>query len=83
MMVVYPGDLRVFHLTRRSEVFVPASEGEAARFYAAYDRELPRRIRPMIDVLDEAFPPRGSSLPAGRSSGAGCPHRHRARARRL
>ncbi len=56
MMIVHPGDVRVFHLARRSEVFVPASEEEAARFDAAYVRELPRRIRPMIDILDEAFP---------------------------
>jgi hypothetical protein len=61
MMIVYPGGLRVLHLTRRSEVFVPASEYDATRFYAAFDRELfdrelPRRIRPIIDVLDEAFP---------------------------
>jgi hypothetical protein len=56
MMIVHPGDVRVFHLTRRSEVFVPASEEEAARFDAAYVRELPRRIRPTIEILDEAFP---------------------------
>ncbi len=61
MMIVYPGDVRIFQLTGRSEVFVPASEADAARFYAAFDRELfdrarPRRIRPMIEVLDEAFP---------------------------
>jgi hypothetical protein len=55
-MAIYPGDVRVFHLSRRSEVFVPASEAEAARFDAAYVRDLPRRITSMIEILDEAFP---------------------------
>jgi hypothetical protein len=31
MMIVYPGDVRVFHLSRRSEVFVPASRSIAGR----------------------------------------------------
>jgi hypothetical protein len=56
MMIVYPGGLRVFHRSRVSEVFVPASEAEAALFDAAYIRELPRRITPTLEVLDEAFP---------------------------
>jgi hypothetical protein len=28
MMIVYPGDLRLFHLSPRPEVFVPASAEE-------------------------------------------------------
>jgi hypothetical protein len=56
MMVIYPGDIRVFHLLRRSEVFVPASEEEATRFADAYVRELARRITPVIDILGEVFP---------------------------
>jgi hypothetical protein len=40
MMVIYPGDIRVFHLLRRSEVFVPASEEEKTRFTDAFVREL-------------------------------------------
>jgi hypothetical protein len=60
MMIVYSGNVRVFHLMRRSEVFVPASEDEASRFHAAFDRDLfdpkrPRCLRPTIDILDEAF----------------------------
>jgi hypothetical protein len=56
MMRIYPGDLRVFQLSHRSEVFVPAREAEASRFHAAFARELPHRFRPMMDILDEAFP---------------------------
>jgi hypothetical protein len=56
MIVVYPGDLRVVRLTKRAEVFVPASEEQIAAFERAYLRELPHRITPMIDVLNEAFP---------------------------
>jgi hypothetical protein len=70
MMYIYPGDLRVFQLSRRSEVFVPASEAEASRFHAAFARELPQRFRPMIDILDEAFP---RVAAAYRRAGAGPP----------
>jgi hypothetical protein len=56
MMIVYPGDLRVFHLSRCSEVFLPASEAEIECYDRAYLRELPRRITPTLEVLDEAFP---------------------------
>jgi hypothetical protein len=44
------------HLSRRSELFVPASEAEATRFGDAFIRELPRRITPVMEILDEAFP---------------------------
>jgi hypothetical protein len=56
MMIVYPGNLRVFHLSRRSEVFVPATEEEAAAYEQAYYRDLPQRIAPPLEILDEAFP---------------------------
>jgi hypothetical protein len=56
MMVIYPGNVRVFHLSRRSEVCVPASEEDATRFGDASIRELPRRITPVIEILDETFP---------------------------
>lgn len=56
MMYIYPGELRVFELSGRSEVFVPGSAAEASRFHTAFSRELPLRFRPMMDVLDEAFP---------------------------
>jgi hypothetical protein len=56
MMIVYPGDLRVFHLARRSEVFCPTTEEQVASYDRAYLRDLPRRIVPTIDLLDEVFP---------------------------
>jgi hypothetical protein len=56
MMIVHPGDLRVFHLSRRSEVFVATTEEEAAAYERAYYRDLPQRIAPTLEVLDEAFP---------------------------
>ena len=56
MMVIYSGELRVFHLSRHWEVFVPASEDEAGRFQDAVIRELPRRLTPLIEILDEVFP---------------------------
>ena len=46
----------MFHLAHRSEVFLPACEKEATRFDAVYVRELPRRITPAIEILEEAFP---------------------------
>ena len=55
-MDMYPGELTVFELSHRSEVFVSGGAAEALRFYTAFSRELPRRFRPMINVLDEAFP---------------------------
>jgi hypothetical protein len=66
MMYIYPGELRVFHLSRRSEVFVPASQEDAARFYAAFERDLfetalPQRFRLMINILDDAFPRVGAA----------------------
>src|SRR4051812_22418065 len=57
MMVVYPGDIRVFQLTRCWQAFIPASEAAAELFGDAAIRELPRRITPVIEILDEAFPP--------------------------
>jgi hypothetical protein len=57
MMIVYPGDVRVFHLSRRSEVFIPASEDAAELFGDAARRELPRRITPVNEILKEVFPP--------------------------
>ena len=56
MMAVYPGDLRVVRFVNRSEVFVPASEAQIVCFYQALDRDLPRRLPPMLEVLGEAFP---------------------------
>ena len=56
MMAIYPGDLRVFHLARRSEVFVPTTLDQVASYDRAYCRDLPRRIVPTIDLLDEVFP---------------------------
>jgi hypothetical protein len=37
-------------------VCLPACEEEATRFDAVYVRELPRRITPAIEILEEAFP---------------------------
>jgi hypothetical protein len=56
MVIECPGDLRVFHLARRSEVFCPTTEDEVDRYEQAYLRDLPRRIVPTIDLLDEVFP---------------------------
>jgi hypothetical protein len=56
MMMVHPGELRVFRFGNRAEVFVPASDAQIARFYRVRDRDLPRRFVTMIEVLDEAFP---------------------------
>jgi hypothetical protein len=69
-MYIYPGDLRVFQLSRRSEVFVPGSAAEASRFHTAFSRDLPLRFRLMIAVLDEAFP---RVAAAYRRAGAGLP----------
>jgi hypothetical protein len=57
MMVIYPGGVRVFQLSRCWQVFIPASEGSATLFGDAWRRELPRRITPMIEILGEVFPP--------------------------
>jgi hypothetical protein len=56
MMAVYPGDLRVVRFVNRSEVFVPANEAQVVCFYRALDRDRPRRLPPMLEVLGEAFP---------------------------
>jgi hypothetical protein len=57
MMIVRPGDLRVFHLARRSEVFCPTTEEQVASYDRAYFRELRRGIIvPTIESLDEVFP---------------------------
>ncbi len=56
MMIAYPGDLRVFRFATRSEVFAPTTEEQIICFYRVLDRDLPRRLAPMIEVLDEAFP---------------------------
>jgi hypothetical protein len=56
MMYIYPGELRVFELSGRSEVFVPGSAAQASRFHTAFSCALPLCFRRMIDVVDEAFP---------------------------
>ena len=56
MMIVYPGDLRVFRFATRAEVFAPTTEEQIVRFYRVLDRDLPRRFVPNIEALDEAFP---------------------------
>jgi hypothetical protein len=56
MMYIYPGELRVFELSGRSEVFVPGSAVQASRFHTAFSCALPLCFRRMIDVVDEAFP---------------------------
>jgi hypothetical protein len=57
MMIIYPGDITVFQLSRCWQVFIPASEDSATLFGDAWRRELPRRITPIIEILDEVFPP--------------------------
>jgi hypothetical protein len=57
MMVVCPGDLRLFHLARRSEVFCPTTEEQVISYDRAYFRELRRGvIVPTIELLDDVFP---------------------------
>src|SRR5690348_17001915 len=56
MMYIYPGELRVFELSGRSELFVPGSAAQASRFHTAFSCDLPLCFRRMIDVVGEAFP---------------------------
>lgn len=71
MHAIYPGDLRVFHLAQRSEVFVPTTEEKVAEYDRAYCRDLPRRIVPTMDLLDEVFPLVAASY---RHAGIGTAH---------
>jgi hypothetical protein len=55
MMVVHPGDLRVFSLVGRTEVFVPTDESEVASFLAALLPEAISHVR-VFAALEGAFP---------------------------